>query len=191
MILFALLGQLPLPITAAQILWLNLITDGFLDMALSTEPKEEDILLQRGWLERKKRLIDGDLLISVAIIAVPIGLMAMGVFSLYYQGDIKLARTMTLVTMAMAQWFNAWNCRSETKSLFSLPFFSNRWLLVATTFVLFLQLALIYVPFMQVIFDTVPLSFKQWALVIVVSAPVILIDEVRKWFVRRAKRRLV
>lgn len=191
MILFALLGQLPLPITAAQILWLNLITDGFLDMALSTEPKEEALLLQPGWLERKKRLIDTKLLISVAIIAVPMGIMAMGVFMLYYRHDIKLARTMTLVTMAMAQWFNAWNCRSETRSLFSLSFFSNRWLLVATSFVLFLQLALIYVPFMQIIFDTVPLSLAQWGLVVVVSAPIIAIDELRKWFVRRAERRLV
>lgn len=191
MILFALLGQLPLPITAAQILWLNLITDGFLDMALTTEPKEEALLLQRGWLEKKKRLIDVKLLISVAALAVPMGLMAMGVFMFYYRQDIKLARTMTLVTMAMAQWFNAWNCRSETKSLFSISFFSNRWLLIATSFVLFLQLALIYVPFMQIIFDTVPLSLTQWGLVVVVSAPIILIDETRKWFVRRAERRLV
>lgn len=191
MILFALLGQLPLPITAAQILWLNLITDGFLDMALSTEPKEEALLLQRGWLERKKRLIDSKLLISVAAVAVPMGLMAMGVFMFYYRQDIKLARTMTLVTMAMAQWFNAWNCRSETKSLFSLPFFSNRWLLVATSFVLLLQLVLIYIPFMQTIFDTVPLSFAQWGLVVVVSVPIVFIDEVLKWFVRRAERRLV
>lgn len=191
MILLALLWQLPLPITAAQILWLNLITDGFLDMALSTEPKEEDILLQHGWLEHKKRLIDKDLLISVVALAVPMGLMAMGVFSFYYRQDIKLARTMTLVTMAMAQWFNAWNCRSETKSLFSLSFFSNRWLLVATAFVLFLQFMLLYVPFMQFIFETVPLSLAQWCLVLCVSAPIIFIDEARKWFVRRLERSLV
>jgi Ca2+-transporting ATPase len=191
MILFSLFAQLPLPITAAQILWLNLITDGFLDMALSMEPKEASILLQPGWLERKKRLIDTKLLTSVVVLAVPMGLMAMGVFMLYYRQDIKLARTMTLVTMAMAQWFNAWNCRSETRSLFSLSFFSNHWLLIATSFVLFLQLALIYVPFMQTIFATVPLSLAQWGLVVCLSAPMIVIDEIRKWFVRRAERRLV
>jgi len=191
MILFSLFAQLPLPITAAQILWLNLVTDGFLDMALTMEPKEASILLQPGWLERKKRLIDTKLLTSVAVLAVPMGFMAMGVFMLYYRQDIKLARTMTLVTMAMAQWFNAWNCRSETKSLFSLSFFSNRWLLVATSFVLFLQIVLIYVPFMQIIFATVPLSLAQWGLVVGVSAPIIVIDEFHKWFVRRAEHRLV
>jgi Ca2+-transporting ATPase len=62
---------------------------------------------------------------------------------------------------------------------------------VATSFVLLLQLTLVYVPFMQIIFDTVPLSLAQWGLVVGVSAPIILIDETRKWFVRRAERRLV
>lgn len=183
-VMAALLADLPLPITAAQILWLNLVTDGFLDVALSTEPQEEG-LLQKSWLERKMRLVDAGLFGKMLYVAIPMAIGSLWIFLNYYKLDLKLARTMTLLTMAMFQWFNAWNCRSETKSIFQLGFWTNKWLLLATSTVLFLQILLIYAPFMQAIFDTVPLSLEQWGLILAVSSPIIIWEEIRKFFVRR------
>lgn len=187
-VLFALLwnifdGKFPLPLTAAQILWLNLVTDGFLDVSLSMEPQEEGLLAKK-WLMQQHHLIDRAFLGKIFFYAVPMAIGSLWVYMLYYQTDVCLARTMALVTMAMYQWFNAWNCRSETKSLLTIGLFSNKWLIAATSFVLFLQLVLVYAPFMQYIFKTVPLSFEQWLLILSVTAPIVVIDELRKAIVR-------
>ncbi len=187
-ILFALLlnalgYDFPLPLTAAQILWLNLVTDGFLDVSLSMEPQEEG-LLRKKWLQKKIHLVDWAMVAKMFFYAVPMAVGSMWLFFQYYQTDLRLARTMTLLCMAMFQWFNAWNCRSENKSLLSIGFFTNKWLILATAFVLFLQFVLLYTPFMQFIFKTVPLNLDQWLLILYISAPIVLLDEMRKAIVR-------
>ncbi|MEX0848740.1 MAG: HAD-IC family P-type ATPase [Candidatus Dependentiae bacterium] len=187
-ILFALLlnafgYDFPLPLTAAQILWLNLVTDGFLDIALSMEPQEEG-LLRKKWLQEKVHLVDWYMAAKMVFYAVPMAIGSIWIFFQYYQIDVRLARTMTLICMAMFQWFNAWNCRSENRSLLSIGFLTNRWLILATGFVLFLQFLLVYAPFMQYIFKTVPLSLDQWLLILGITAPIVLFDEMRKAIVR-------
>jgi len=186
-VLFALFTNLPLPLTAAQILWLNFVTDGFLDIGLSMEPQEPD-LLSATWLQKKKRLVDWQLMTKSLYMAIPMGIASLIVFKWAYTGmpeSLDYARTMTLITMAMLQWFNAWNCRSETKSIFTLGLFTNRWFLVATGFVLSLQFAISYIPILQYIFKTVPLSASDWGIIVAMSAPMVLIEEVRKWIVNR------
>ena len=174
----------PLPLTAAQILWLNLVTDGFLDISLSMEPQEQG-LLRKKWLQKKIHLVDWLLVAKMFFYAMPMAIGSLWIFFRYYQTDLRLARTMTLLCMAMFQWFNAWNCRSENKSLLSIGFFTNRWLILATSFVLFLQILLIYTPFMQYIFKTVPLTVDQWLLIVSISFPIVIFDEIRKYVVRR------
>lgn len=181
-VLFAMFTFLPLPISAVQILWLNLVTDGFLDIALAAEPQESGLLSPR-WLSRKIVLVDRNLLLRMLFIAIPMGLTSIIMFWWYYsikQTGLAHARTITLITMAMFQWFNAWNCRSEHKSLFSLGFFSNRWLIAATLFVLFLQVLVLYTQPLQSIFKTVPLSVQDWFVVIAVSVPIMALEEIRK-----------
>lgn len=185
-VLFALFTQLPLPLTAAQILWLNLVTDGFLDVGLSMEPQEPD-LLHATWLKKKLHLVDVNLLIKTLYLAIPMGLCSLMVFRWAYDGTpvtLDYARTMTLITMAMFQWFNAWNCRSEGKSLLQIGLFSNRWLIVVTLFVLSLQMGVVYLPFMQYIFKTVPLSLADWIIIFCLSSSIIVVEEIRKWVVR-------
>lgn len=175
--------QFPLPLTAPQILWLNLITDGFLDMALSMEPQEND-LLDKQWITRDRHLVDINLLFKTLFMALPMAIGSLVVFMSYYPSGLVYARTMTLMTMAMFQWFNAWNCRSERRSIFSLGFFTNRWLVAATLFVLFLQLLILQVPFLQKIFKTVPLSLTDWLMIMAVSSTVLIFEELRKWLAR-------
>lgn len=185
-VLFALFTNLPLPLTAAQILWLNFVTDGFLDVGLSMEPQEPD-LLQAQWLKKKVRLVDASLLAKTIYLAIPMGIASLGVFICAYDGTpatVPYARTMALVSMGMFQWFNAWNCRSEEKSLWELGLFSNQWLIVTTLFVLLLQIILVYLPPMQFIFKTVPLSIYDWGTIVMLSAPIVVLEEVRKFIVR-------
>ena len=188
-ILFALVAEivtgtsLPLPLTAAQILWLNLVTDGFLNVALSMEPQENG-LLSRNWLVDKPKLVDRALMGKMLLFALPMGLISLYVFLHYYQINVVYARTMTFVTMAMFQWFNAWNCRSDTQSLLQVGLFSNRWLLAATGLIIFLQLGILYIPMLQTIFNTVPLSGHDWLVIIMLSFPIIFLEEIRKAVVR-------
>lgn len=183
-VFFALSLKLPVPITAAQILWLNLVTDGFLDVALSTEPQEPGLLDAR-WIARKRRLVDGALLSRTAFMALPMGIGSLLIFYANYTIDLPYARTMTLLTMAMYQWFNSWNCRSERLSIFTSGLFSNKWLLAATMLVLFLQIMLIYAPFMHAIFKTVPLTWHDWRIVLGITFPIIILEEVRKFIMRQ------
>lgn len=174
---------LPLPLTAPQILWLNLVTDGFLDVALSME-KEESGLLSRKWLEDKPKLVDRSMLMSMFFFAIPMGIVSLTMFMSFYEQDLTYARTMTLITMAMFQWFNAWNCRSQTKSIFSLGLFSNKWLILATLFVLGLQFSILHVPILQIIFKTTALGFHDWAIIVCSTFPIVLLEELRKYFIR-------
>lgn len=184
-VFFALIFNLPLPILAAQILWLNLITDGFLDMALAMETREPGLLSQR-WLRyaQKRGLIDLTMLLKIVYVALPMGIGSLLLFYHTYTTDLALARTVTMVCMAMFQWFNAWNCRSEKLSLFQLGFFANRWLILATIGVLILQILVIYVPTLQLIFKTVPLSLHHWIEIFLISSTIIIFEEVRKLIVR-------
>lgn len=175
--------RLPLPITAAQILWLNLVTDGFLDIALSMEPQESG-LLAKNWLRSKPQLVDWPLIGKMFFFAIPMGVVSLIIFLSYYTQDVAYARTMTLITMAMFQWFNAWNCRSNTKSILQVGFFSNKWLLLAIVFVFLLQLCIIYIPFLQYIFKTVPLSLYDWGIIFACTFPIVIMEEIRKLIVR-------
>lgn len=174
-----------LPFTAAQILWLNLITDGFLDTALSLETKEENLLFEKKWLSNKRiHLVDRPLLLKTVWMAFPMALGSFAIFLLYAPINMTLARTMTLVTLALFQWLNAWNCRSQNKSILTLGLLSNRWLLLATALVFVLQLLLLHVPFLQKLFDTQPLNIYQWLLALSVAVWILILEEGRKWVVR-------
>lgn len=179
--------QLPLPITASQILWLNLVTDGFLDIALSMEPEEAG-LMERNWFSKPPKLIDAHLIGMMFFFAIPMGIGSLWIFLMTYTTDIAYARTMTLITMAMFQWFNAWNCRSNKQSLFSIGLLTNKWLLMATSFVFILQIGVVYAPFLQKIFKTVPLTLIDWIIIMSISLPIILIEEIRKHIVRRMEQ---
>jgi Ca2+-transporting ATPase len=92
---------------------------------------------------------------------------------------------MALTVLAITQWFNAWNCRSETKSIFSRDIFSNLYLIAATVIVILLQLAAVYLPFFQRILHTTRLTSHDWLFAFGISALIIVIDEIRKGIVRR------
>ena len=86
--------------------------------------------------------------------------------------------------MAVFQWFNAWNCRSEDKSIFKMNPFSNKFLVGATLAVIGLQLLAVYNPLMQKILRTVPLEASDWLAIIAIAASIVVVEEIRKFFYR-------
>jgi P-type Ca2+ transporter type 2C len=182
-ILGALLLGYPLPLLAAQIIWLNFITDGFLTVTLAMEPKETDLL--SGTFEHpKKYLIDGLMVRRMVLMALPMVLGTLFLFQKYFETDIGKAWTISLTVLAVFQWFNAWNCRSESASFFRKDFFSNKYLLAATAIVIVLQMLAVYAPFFQRFLHTVPLNSSEWITIILISTSIIAVEEIRKFFYR-------
>ena len=178
----------PLPILAAQIIWLNLVTDGFLDVALAMEPKEEGLL--QGDFERpKKYLVDKLMAQRMFLMAMPMMAGTLFLFKDYFAVDMVKAWTVSLTTLAVFQWFNAWNCRHESKSIFQMNPLSNKFLVAATGIIVVLQLFAIYNPVMQKVLRTAPLGLSEWLLIIPVAASIVLVEELRKLLHRRAGRR--
>ena len=179
----ALFIGIPLPILPAQIIWLNFVTDGFLDVALAMEPKEKGLL--SGNFERpKKYLVDKLMAYRMLLMALPMAIGALYLFAQYYETDIAKAWTMSLTVLAVFQWFNAWNCRSEDKSIFKTNPLSNKFLVGATLAVIGLQLFAVYNPLMQKILRTVPLEATDWLVIIAIAASIVIVEETRKFFYR-------
>ncbi|MDP3948260.1 MAG: HAD-IC family P-type ATPase [bacterium] len=183
----ALLLGFPLPVLAAQILWLNFVTDGFLDVSLAMEPKEEGLL--KGTFEHpKKYLIDGLTIQRMFLMAVPMAIGTLFLFSRYYQTDMVKAWTVSLTVLAVFQWFNAWNCKHESKSIFRLNPFSNMFLVGSTLIVIGLQLFAVYNPFMQKILRTTALDLSDWLIIIPIASSIVVIEEIRKMIYRHTQQ---
>ncbi|MDO8593073.1 MAG: HAD-IC family P-type ATPase [bacterium] len=180
----ALLLGYPLPLLPAQIIWLNFVTDGFLDVALAMEPKEEG-LLRGNFVRSKQYLVDKLMAQRMFVMAIPMMIGTLFLFRRYFENDLAKAWTISLTTLAVFQWFNAWNCRHESKSIFQMNPFSNRFLVGATIIIISLQLLVVYNPLMQKFFRTTPLEFSEWLVIIPIAVSIVLVEEIRKFFYRR------
>lgn len=183
-IMASLVLGLPLPVLAAQIIWLNFVTDGFLDVSLAMEPKEKD-LLKKGFAGKgATSLVDAAMGQRMLFMAVPMAAGTLALFSQYVGPDMVKAWTMSMTVLAVFQWFNAWNCRSDKESIFSLSPWSNKFLIVATAIVIGLQILAVYHPFLQRILKTTPLTWNEWLIIIAVASSIIWVEELRKVWVR-------
>lgn len=185
-IIGAILLGFPLPILAAQILWLNLVTDGFLDVALAMEPKGNNLLGKKS-LKNKAGFVDKLMVLRMFTMALPMAIGTLYLFSQNYQANLSKAWTISLTTLAVFQWFNAWNCRSHIKSIFTSNPFSNKFLLGATGIVIGLQILAVYNPFFQKVLRTVPLDGRDWVIIVGITFSIVLVEELRKIIFRVVK----
>jgi Ca2+-transporting ATPase len=180
-IILSLIIGLPLPITAVQILWLNLITDGFLDVAIATEGKHGD-LLRFSSKKYQKGIVNGLMLTRIIILG---SVMAIGSI-IYFEkqlttNDLVYAQTATFIVMAMYQWFNALNARSEDNSIFAIGIFKNKFVWGALFIEVVLCLFAVYTPFMNRILGTTPVSANVWFIASLFAVLIVFIEEGRKF----------
>jgi P-type Ca2+ transporter type 2C len=174
-----------LPLLATQILWINLVTDGAPALALGLDPadprimnkpprpRDEGVITRRMWwgiFFVGVIMAAGTLLVLDA--SLPGGLIE-------GSGNLRYAQTMAFTTLMMFQIFNIFNARSDDKSAFA-GLFTNRWIWGAILLSLLLQVAVIYIPFLQQAFSTVSLSFSDWLLCALVSSSVLWLRELSK-----------
>jgi P-type Ca2+ transporter type 2C len=186
-----------LPLLAAQLLWINLITDGPPALALGIEPKEPDVMNRQPRQQGTGVIATDDWLrISAVGIIMTVGTLAVldayypgGLFTLYARdsapnaSDEAHARTMAFTTLMMFQLFNVFNCRSTWRSAFAAPF-SNPWLIGAVVLSLAAQVLVIHVPVMQTAFQTVALSGRDWLVSAGVGAILLVLAEIAKLALR-------
>ncbi len=190
-----------LPLLAAQLLWINLVTDGPPALALGVDPRDPDVMEREprargaGILTAEDwwRLAAIGTVMMVGTLAVLDAYYPGGLFTLFATGtapnaaDETYARTMAFTMLMMFQLFNVYNCRSSWRSAFS-GFFDNKWLLGAVALSLFTHALVIYVPFLQVAFHTVALSGRDWLVATGVASVLLIGMELFK-LALRAKRR--
>jgi Ca2+-transporting ATPase len=188
----ATLAGWPSPLAPIQLLWLNLITDGAPALALGVERGDPDTMDQpprppaEPVIHRPMRL--GIIVQTVAIAAVT--LLAFGIGLQARPGDLPYAETMAFVTLSASELLRAFTARSERYSIFRIGVFSNRTMVYAVVSSLALLLTVVYLPFLQPFFGTVPLTATDWAEIIPLLFVPALAAEITKWGQRVAARRL-
>jgi P-type Ca2+ transporter type 2C len=215
MIIFlATLAGLPMPLTAIQLLWLNLLTDGAPALALAMEKGDPDVM-QHPPRPVKEPIINGPMRLGIVIQTITqtgatLGAFALGLLWHLGEGglvppgmnplvhllqydwrgvDVQIAETMAFVTLSLCELFRAYTVRSETQSVFRLGIFSNRYLQMAVAVSVVLLLLVVGVPFLQPIFNTHYLSPSEWGVVLCFALIPAVSEETTKLYLRlRSKR---
>jgi calcium-translocating P-type ATPase len=178
----------PLPMLPAQLLWLNLVTNGLQDVALAFEPGERDVL-DRPPRPTREGIVSRLLWERTVIAGLVMGAGTLWLFAWAHDatGSIVHAQSVALTTMVVFQAFHAGNSRSERRSLFSMSPFSNRFLVLAVVAAVGLHFAALYTPLLSAILRVEPLPLEAWVRIVLVALSVIVAMEVHK-LVRRAPR---
>ncbi|MCK4316912.1 MAG: cation-transporting P-type ATPase, partial [Anaerolineae bacterium] len=181
------------PLTAIQLLWLNLLTDGAPALALGMEKGDPDIMEQMPRPAREP-IINRSMLTGITVQTIAIAAV---VLVAYYVGwawdpwNPVLAQTMAFVTLSASELARAYTARSERASLFRLGVFSNKYMQYAVLLSIVLLGGVVYIPFLQSVFNTVPLGVREWAVVLPLLFVPAIAAEITKSVVRlRARQRV-
>jgi P-type Ca2+ transporter type 2C len=187
-IFIAVMIGLKLPLVAIQILWMNLITDGLPALALGVEPRDKGIM-KRKPRHKNEGVLNRDsfarmILMSVVMTAAVLGVFIWALMSKGWAWGASLADesptyiyalTMAFTTLVMIELFNAFNAKSESKTIFTSGILKNKYLLGAVIISVLLQLAVIYTP-LSTVFDTMVLSLGDWAIILGISSIILVAD---------------
>lgn len=179
---------IPFPLLPLQILWINLVTDGLPGLAMSVEPAERDIM-RRPPYPPSESVFGRGMARQIVWIGVLMGLVSLGAGYWFWTRNYPHWQTIVFTTLTLSQMGNALAIRSERDSLFRIGILSNRAMLGAVLLTLGLQLAVIYLPFLQRIFNTGPLSFVDLMICLGLSTITFLGVEIEKWIIRSRRSR--
>ncbi|HQE80887.1 MAG TPA: calcium-translocating P-type ATPase, PMCA-type [Syntrophorhabdaceae bacterium] len=175
---------LPIPLLPIHILWINLVTDGLPALALSVEPEEEDVMNRPPRHPKESISAHG-----LGVHAIWVGLLMAGIVLSTQAFAIKTGnshwQTMVFTVLCLTQLGHVLAIRSEKVSLFKMGLFSNKYLLGAVILTFIFQMATIYIPSLNPIFKTVPLTFNELIWTLVLSSIVFFAVEIEK-LIKRA-----
>lgn len=176
----------PLPLSAVQILYVNLATDGLPALALSVDPSERDLMRRRP-RSRRTGVFTRPVVTLIVVGGVWSGLVTLTLFSWALASGRPLAEamTMTFVTLVLIEFFKAYAFRSDRNSVLDRPL-ANRWLNLAVVWELLLVLLVVNLPFLQEVFGTEGLSLETWAIAAGTAVTVLPVLEVAKLLLRRS-----
>ena len=177
---------MPLPLLPLQILWMNLVTDGFPALALSVEPAERNVM-HRPPYPPTENIFSRGMGRDIIWIGLLMAIISLGVGYLSWQAENAAWQTQVFTTLTLAQMGLALATRSERDSLFQIGLRSNQAMLGAVVLTLLLQLAVIYIPFLQGIFETTALSLLELTISLGLAALPFAAVEIQKWFSRHSK----
>lgn len=177
----ALMTGLPLPLTAVQLLWLNLVTNGIQDVALAFEPTEGDEL-HHPPRSPKEPIFNRIMIERVVISALYIGVVAFLMFKFLVSSgfSIEEARNGTLLLMVLFENVHVFNCRSETLSVTQQNFFGNRILLLGTLSAQLVHIGAMYTPWLSNVLHIQPVSLQQWTQLLAIAFTALLVMELHK-----------
>jgi Ca2+-transporting ATPase len=168
--------RLPLPILPIQVLWINVVSDGLPALALSLDPYDKDIM-ERKPRKPKEGIFHGMLLFVLA--AAIVDFLVEMILLIYWRNtnfvSLRKLRTMIFTSTVLFELFFVFNCRSEKHSVFRSDILQNKALVLAVAVSFLLQLAVIYVPVLQPLFQTVPLDASDWLIILAMSSAGLLI----------------
>ena len=176
---------LPMPLTAVQILYVNLATDGLPALALAVDPPDDDLMRRRP-RDARVGVFTRPVVATLLAAGIWSGIVNMSLFIwLLDRGRaLEEAMALTFVTLVLIQFFNSYNCRSDRHSVFHRPF-ANRWLNLAVGWEVILLIAIVYVPLFQTALGTFNLTAADWALVGGLAFSIVPVIEAVKAMARR------
>jgi Ca2+-transporting ATPase len=192
-IFLAIAAKLPSPLNPIQLLWLNLVTDGAPALALGMEKGDPDIMDQpprpadEPIINKAMRL--GIIVQTVAITAVTLGayLLGLKLWPETHNGINETAATMAFITLSFSELLRAFTARSERYPILKIGVFNNKnmnWAVIISSALL---LAVLYVPFLQPVFSTIPLGWEHWRYLLPLLFVPALAAEITKWFMSRKR----
>ncbi|MDR9456942.1 MAG: HAD-IC family P-type ATPase [Salegentibacter sp.] len=170
----------PIPLTAAMILYVNLITDGVMDIALATEPGHGEIMHQPP-VKKSASILNWDIAPYLLLMAAIMVTLSLFVLDYYMSQGTAMARTGTFLMVAMTQLYNVFNMRSLRQSIFEIGIFSNKWINIAFVASLGGQIAVIKIPFLRDLFGFEELPILHFLVIFALSSLVLFGGELYKY----------
>jgi Ca2+-transporting ATPase len=177
---------LPIPLTATQILWLNLVTDGACTTAMATESGHGNELNEKP-INPKEKILNKSVIPFLIINSVMMALLALMAFKYFLPYGIQKARTAAFVVMAFSQLFNVFNMRDLKTSIFKIGFFTNKFINIGLIASVLLQVIIIELPFFQKLFQFDRLSFMEFLLLGLSASVILMLGETYKFFKYRGR----
>lgn len=186
-IVISLLIGLPLPLTAVQILWVNMVTNGVIDVALATEPGHGD-MMDRKPIKKDENILKWSVMPNLLLVSAVMIILTLIVFNYYLPEGEEVARTGAFFAITATQLFNVFNMRNLRLSVFTIGIFGNKWINLALVAALIMQVGVVKITWLQGIFGFGDIPYLHFGVIVLMASSVLWIGELYKWILRKLSK---